>query len=67
MESLEKITYEPRLRKYTGSINAVLIMGKLEKSFKEKGKVFYKFLEPCGHAYYQKGSSWIEELQMTTT
>ena len=67
MESLEKITYEPRLRKYTGSINAVLIMGKLEKSFKEKGKVFYKFLEPCGHTYYQKGSSWIEELQMTTT
>lgn len=67
MENLKVIHYYPELREYVGSINAVLIASHLEDCFKEKGKKFCKFLEPCGHGYYKEGESWIEVLHMTGT
>lgn len=67
MNKSKTINYYPALREYTGSINAALIVAHLESCFREKGKIFYKFMEPCGHRDYEIGTSWIEELHMTST
>ncbi len=67
MNKSKTINYYPALREYTGSINAALIVAHLESCFREKGKIFYKFMEPCGHRDYEMGTSWIEELHMTST
>jgi len=67
MGNLKTIHYYPELREYVGSINAVLIVSYLEACFEEKGRSFYKFMEPCGHGYYKEGESWSEVLHMTGT
>ena len=67
MRSLKTITYYPCLRDAVGSVNAAILVAHLEGCFKEKGKIFYKFMESCNHGAYVEGTSWVEELQMTTT
>ena len=67
MRSLKTITYYPSLRDAVGSVNAAILMAHLEGCFREKGKIFYKFMEPCNYGAYVEGTSWVEELQMTTT
>lgn len=67
MSSVKGVYYNPNLRAYVGSINAVLLVAYLEKCFEEKGAIFHKFMEPCGHSEYVEGESWIEISQMTTT
>lgn len=37
-------------------------MQQLEYWFDRSGDGFYKFLEPCQHAAYREGDSWVEEL-----
>ena len=67
MSELRVIHYYPSLREETGSVNAAIIVAYLEACFKEKGKLFYKFMEPCKHSKYVEGESVVEELQMTST
>lgn len=67
MSELRVIHYYPSLREETGSVNAAIIVAYLEECFKEKGKLFYKFMEPCKHSKYVEGESVVEELQMTST
>ena len=67
MNKFKTIIYYPELREYAGSINAVIILSHLETCFRQQGKLFYKFMEPCAHRDYKEGTSWVEELQMTST
>ena len=67
MSGLRMIHYYPSLREETGSVNAAIIVAYLEACFKEKGKLFYKFMEPCKHSKYVVGDSVVEELHMTST
>ena len=67
MSKLRTIEYYPSLREYVGSINAAIIVAYLESCFREQGKIFYKFMEPCNHRDYKEGTSWVEELHMTAT
>lgn len=64
--ALRGIPYYPELGTLTGGISSAILMTQLEYWFeKMNNKPFYKFLEPCDHASYEIGDSWIEELGMS--
>ncbi len=62
------VRYNPNLNEVTGSINASLLMDRLEHWFEvQKNKPFYKFTTPPAkkHAAYKVGDSWTEQLGFT--
>lgn len=63
MKMQKCLKYCPELNQITGSVTASLLMCQLEYWFtRSKKDGFYKFLEPCTHKAYKKGSSWVEEM-----
>ena len=55
------IKFNPNINNYFGNDKSSIIVDRLEYWFSKCENSFYKFLEPCDHALYRVGDSWLEE------
>ena len=60
------ISYRPGWNKFTGSINATILLQQVIYRWVKHGRQpFYKFSAPCSQPAYREGDSWQEELGMS--
>ncbi len=60
------ISYRPSWNKFTGSINATILLQQVVYRWAKHGRQpFYKFSAPCAQLAYRPGDSWQEELGMS--
>ena len=58
-----RISYHPRWNRFTGSVNATILLRQVILWWVKKGRQpFYKFSAPCSHTSYRPGDSWQEEI-----
>ncbi len=55
------IKFNPTINNHFGHGKSSIIIDRLEYWFARSEYKFYKFLEPCEHALYKVGDSWLEE------
>ncbi len=58
------LIYRPEFTKVTGSVTSAILLQQIIYRLQD-AESFYKFKEPCKHALYKEGDSWIEELGFT--
>lgn len=67
LDDKRMISYRPRLNSHTGSVTATIMLCQAMYWATHFCNPFWKFMQPCDHAQYKKGDSWMEELGFTRT